>query len=175
MTEAAPTSKACTKCGMVKLLGEFHKDKSKKDGISYWCKECLLAKDSEYRAKNIEKIRDRKIKYRADNLKKVKEAQAKSSKQHSERAKAASIKWRTENPERAANQVKKWRVENPEKLIAIRAKRVAELHDTYVAERCGTKASQAPPEILAIKREAIAMYRISKQIKQFINPKKAAP
>ena len=32
--------KKCSKCEEVKELGEFHKDKSKKDGLRGWCKIC---------------------------------------------------------------------------------------------------------------------------------------
>jgi len=32
--------KKCSKCGMWKLESEFHKDRSMKDGLKYWCKTC---------------------------------------------------------------------------------------------------------------------------------------
>ena len=32
--------KKCSKCGKENLLSEFFKDASRKDGFSYWCKEC---------------------------------------------------------------------------------------------------------------------------------------
>ena len=39
---AAPKEeqKQCGKCGELKALGDFHKDKSCKDGLARWCKEC---------------------------------------------------------------------------------------------------------------------------------------
>ena len=33
-------TKICSKCGAEKSLEEFNKDKSKKDGLFCWCKEC---------------------------------------------------------------------------------------------------------------------------------------
>lgn len=34
--------KICSKCKKEKLISEFHKNKSKKDGFSIWCKDCNL-------------------------------------------------------------------------------------------------------------------------------------
>ena len=34
------TEKECTKCGEIKPLREFYKDKQKPDGYMYWCKIC---------------------------------------------------------------------------------------------------------------------------------------
>ena len=36
-------TKKCTKCGEVKPLDAFHRDKARKDGHGYWCKACIAA------------------------------------------------------------------------------------------------------------------------------------
>ena len=41
--------KKCTKCGEVKLLIEFYKNKNHKDGLQYICKRCANQKSKEYR------------------------------------------------------------------------------------------------------------------------------
>jgi len=33
--------KTCSKCKQEKPLDEFHKYKKAKDGLSYWCKQCM--------------------------------------------------------------------------------------------------------------------------------------
>ena len=33
--------KTCTKCHNVKSISEFHKNKSKKEGLNNWCKKCV--------------------------------------------------------------------------------------------------------------------------------------
>lgn len=38
--ESQWTTKRCTKCGVTKELGEFSRDKSRKDGLQPHCKEC---------------------------------------------------------------------------------------------------------------------------------------
>jgi len=45
--------KTCTKCGEMKPLSEFYKDKHSKDGLTSWCKACAR----EYRIANREKRR----------------------------------------------------------------------------------------------------------------------
>ncbi|KKL76892.1 hypothetical protein LCGC14_2040310 [marine sediment metagenome] len=34
-------SKVCTKCGLEKELTEFYRQSATKDGLRYWCKECV--------------------------------------------------------------------------------------------------------------------------------------
>ena len=44
--------KRCSKCGGVKLLSEFHSDKSQRDGLSPWCKDCNHQKYLQWKARN---------------------------------------------------------------------------------------------------------------------------
>lgn len=48
------TSKVCSKCNIDKDLGEFHKDKSRKDGYVNICKECKNSYSKQYRIDNKE-------------------------------------------------------------------------------------------------------------------------
>ena len=47
--------KACTKCGQIKELGEFHKDKKRPDGLFPQCKACVRLNRSNWYAKNKER------------------------------------------------------------------------------------------------------------------------
>ncbi len=53
-------SKVCTKCGADKDESEFNKDRSRKDGLQCWCRECqkpIIQKwDREHPEKNREKV-----------------------------------------------------------------------------------------------------------------------
>ncbi len=51
------TLKKCSKCGEVKPVSEFGKDKGAKDGLFRWCKVCNRNHQKEYRAKNPEKAK----------------------------------------------------------------------------------------------------------------------
>jgi len=43
-------TKICAKCTLPKPIGEFSKNKTKKDGLSYWCQPCQKEyKDQHYR------------------------------------------------------------------------------------------------------------------------------
>ena len=56
--------KQCTKCKVVKELGEFYKNITRTDGLRLWCKSCVKQYMSEYQKLNREKIRERKTKHR---------------------------------------------------------------------------------------------------------------
>lgn len=46
----AKKMKVCTKCGQLKPLSGFSKDKAKKDGLKTQCKECMHEANAEWRA-----------------------------------------------------------------------------------------------------------------------------
>ena len=48
--------KDCTKCGISKLKKCFGKDKKKKDGLYYCCKDCVKAKDAKRYQENKDEI-----------------------------------------------------------------------------------------------------------------------
>lgn len=47
----AKKMKVCTKCGRMKPLSEFSKDKTKKEGLKTQCKDCMNKANAEWRAK----------------------------------------------------------------------------------------------------------------------------
>ena len=59
--------KTCTKCGIEKPLSEFTKKKKSRDGINWWCKECLVETSREYRNNNLEKVRRTREQWKKNN------------------------------------------------------------------------------------------------------------
>jgi len=59
-------TKKCSKCGKIKPLNEFSKDKYRKDGKCFYCKECIAG----HYQKNKQKISKRHKKYRQENWQK---------------------------------------------------------------------------------------------------------
>ena len=59
MTEVPEGYKRCSKCGEVKPVGEFSRNKSTKDRLRSECKEC----EKEYRKETKDKQQKRRIKY----------------------------------------------------------------------------------------------------------------
>lgn len=69
VTSWAPptTNKRCPKCGEYKALQDYTVDRSCKDGLACWCRECQKKKHRQYREKNKEKIYLAKKEYREKN------------------------------------------------------------------------------------------------------------
>ena len=63
--------KKCSKCGKIKPLSEFFKDKYRKDGKCIYCKECVV----EYYQKNKQEISKRHKKYHQKNKEKIRKLQ----------------------------------------------------------------------------------------------------
>ena len=59
MSNDTPAVKACTKCGEVKPLGKFTKDKSKSDGLYSSCKSCKHANNRAYYEANRDTISEK--------------------------------------------------------------------------------------------------------------------
>jgi len=65
--------KKCTKCKEEKLLEEFNKDKSRKDGYAYVCKKCNIERSKNYEKKYPEKVKEQQRQYREKNKDIIKE------------------------------------------------------------------------------------------------------
>lgn len=50
------THKVCPKCGVRKERSEYHKDSSRNDGITAYCKECKLKINNRWRENNPEEM-----------------------------------------------------------------------------------------------------------------------
>lgn len=87
--------KPCPKCGLTKPIEKFLPDKSKKSGLSSYCRECQILLVTASHRKNPEACRVASAKYRRLWPERVAESQAKSE-SRPER-KVSQIKWRTEN------------------------------------------------------------------------------
>lgn len=112
-------------------MGEFSKDRRKKDGYDARCKECNRARSRAYRKANPEKMRAYARAYREANREKTRE---------STRA------WRKANPKKARESVRAWHKTNLEKVRAIEAR--------YRAHKA--KAPQGDP--LKLQQRLTAIY-----------------
>ena len=76
--------KPCTRCGEVKPLTDFHRDRTKADGRHTACAECRRLSNGESRRRNPEAAREQ------------------------------ARRWRRRNPEAKAEANRRWRERNPE-------------------------------------------------------------
>jgi hypothetical protein len=106
-TAEQPTTKRCSKCGEVKAVCEFYKQRGRLDGLRSWCKVCNYKADkkrrepektrayqSDYRVKNKAKIDAIRRKYSAENKLKIKNRNAKWYLVNKNKVKDAGIKYR---------------------------------------------------------------------------------
>jgi hypothetical protein len=128
--------KRCTKCRSDKPLGEFHKNRSKRDGLATECKPCVIAKvmaryaadpdahrermKASYRAnpdlykarakswqsQNLDKKRAWSAAARAADPERHREYSRKDWAKHAEQRRAAKKAYRAANPARGAEQVR---------------------------------------------------------------------
>lgn len=107
--------KTCSKCGVEKFLGEYYFQKSNKDSLSCWCKECC----NEYNKQNKYKYKENKIEYSKKyynmNKNKIKEYNIKYYKENKEYHNKYKKKYAEENKEAIKVRIKKYYEEN--KLI----------------------------------------------------------
>ena len=107
-------TKVCRKCGHKKPVEMFAKNKTKKDGLSNWCKACNSLYKAQYRAEHAEEIRIAKKKcYEAKKEQYLQHHKENYYKHQKERI-AYSIKWGKENRERRNEVARKYRAENLE-------------------------------------------------------------
>jgi hypothetical protein len=65
-------TKVCCKCRIEKHITDFPKDKSKKDGLYSYCKECTISKFNNYKQKNPEKVKKTKQEEYIKNIERYK-------------------------------------------------------------------------------------------------------
>ena len=65
------TMRMCSKCGEVKFLFKFKKDKGRKYGFRKECKECVSEYNKQYYQDNKEEISEKEKQYRQDNKEKI--------------------------------------------------------------------------------------------------------
>lgn len=126
-------TKTCIKCGEIKADNEFHKNKTTKDGLAYWCKTCT----SEYKKQHYQKNQDKLLEYQKQYYEKNAEERKKYAKQYRQenKEKVYEVKreWYERNKEKVLESQKQYRNENKEK-IAKRKKKYAEENKEHIAK-----------------------------------------
>lgn len=130
--------KECTKCGEVKALDKFCKNKTALDGHQYLCKVCNAAKTKAYYQANTEKEIARQKAWSKDNPEK-----------HATR----NRKWRKANPEKHGANVKAWKEANLGKVTEYAVKHMAAKLERTVAWADRNKISEFYTEAKRLQEE----------------------
>ena len=95
--------KKCSKCGKIKKLQDFRKNKKTKNGLSNQCKDC----DREYRIKNKERIKQ----YKIDNKEEFQKYQKEYMKKYQEENREKLLKYKKDYYEENKEELNKKRRE----------------------------------------------------------------
>ena len=157
--------KTCTKCGEVKALAAFSKDKGKKDGLHGVCKQCRSDAYAAYKKSNPEKFKALKSAWNKANPEKVKAHRVKYYKDNAGKIATRNAAYYKANAEKINHRVAA--NTDTERQRDYSAKRAAAMSGSYVrnALRIPAAASIAP-ELISLKREQLETYRLAKQLKQ---------
>jgi hypothetical protein len=160
-------TKICSKCKKVKLLEDFCKDKSKKDGLNPVCRECASKQYKQYYLKNKDKINKRIKEYRKKNSEKVMLFSRKRSrewyKKNQEYAKQYSRNYYEQNKEKEKARCQRFFDNNPE-YRKIYSRKWKENHPDYEKEWLRNKRENSPAFRLS--------KNISRQMRKAINRNK---
>ena len=105
MSAKPEKQKRCCKCKKTKQVSEFHRDRSKKDGLQNWCMSCRRKWRAKYRADNKDRIAARTAKYRAANKDKI----AEYYEANKERIAAKHAEWARNNSDKTRAKTHRYR------------------------------------------------------------------
>lgn len=157
-----PTEKKCTKCGEVKDLSMFNKDKRGLYGHNPRCRLCYKSYSKVYRETNKDKIKayretnKDKIKYYLNNNKDKIKARHKAYREtNKDKLKAQRKLYNEANK----HKIKAYINNNKDKIREYNKKISKNLTDTYVAGILGIPTHDCPKELIELKRAQLKLRR----------------
>jgi len=138
--------KICSKCKAEKEESAFCKDKSKKDGLNSWCKDCAhqnreknkderRPKSKKYYEENKESILERKKIWRINNKEKIAGRDKQYLVEHREKINDKNRRWRKNNPEKLKKSKKLYYENNKEEILANRKHNYKENNEEIKKQR----------------------------------------
>jgi len=119
--------KKCSNCKENKPLSRFYKSTQTKDGLTYYCRECVIERNSLYARNNSEKVNERKKRWAQKNSDRIKRAQKKYRENHYSEIVKKDREYRKRNPEKwrayYRERAKEYKINNPTRIAEIRKKR----------------------------------------------------
>ena len=115
--------KVCSTCKIEKSLSFFGKDKARKDGYKYVCKECFKLVSKKYVLLNKKKRKETCKKYRENHADACKESYLKWQEKEKANGWATKMAYDQANPEQRKLRSKRWAEKNPDYLKLQKHKR----------------------------------------------------
>lgn len=122
--------KICTKCQRELDRSLFYKQRTNRDGLVSWCKDC----HKQWALLRPERIKESRAKYRAANADKLREKNRQYHHQHADREKERSRQYRRLHPQRVKEYTKKYCADNPERRRET-DRRYKRLHPDLIIDR----------------------------------------
>ena len=168
--------KRCSKCGEVKQVEEFYKEKCRKDGYRCYCKSCTRIIARQYHDNNKKKERNRGKKYRDNNKEKLKKYQQQYCANNKEKVSNRKKQWSENNKghikqegkqyrENNREHIKQYRENNRDKARLLRNHEVTVAADGYLLNLINghgiikLKKEDIPPEFIELKRTSLMLKR----------------
>jgi len=116
--------KTCSRCGITKSVEEFCKNHTTRDGLQYWCRECL----QRYRLEHRETHRLYCAQYYREHREQGRLCNAKWNREHRNEHRLYETKWRQGHPGCLRASIERWHQNNP---AAFRAHRMLQTAVRY--------------------------------------------
>lgn len=126
--------KRCSKCGEVKPITEFYRDKTSKDGYCYCCKRCKLVYAKKYNKEHKQEVIERNKKYREEHREEITKQSKKYYEENKEKRTKYSREYAKNNKDKIAERKKRYRKENIEKISEYQKKYREEHRDELLAK-----------------------------------------
>ena len=107
--------KVCITCNLEQVEDNFHKDKSRKDGLNPRCKLCKSAIDAKYRESHKDIIHQKNKSYYQSNSNAIKEKATKWYNEHKEQHKSRMQLYFQENKKKIKQKQKEWNERHKQK------------------------------------------------------------
>jgi hypothetical protein len=157
--------KICKICNVEKSLEAFCKNRSRRDGLHYNCKECDSAKSRLWQKQNPEKTKKKATLYRERNRDRVLEADRLRYYTDKEKTLSQRKNYYAENKETVVNRVTKWRSSNKDKARLYLRTHYTKNKPEYMArsaKRRAAKLNATPSWLTPIQQAQIQeMYDIA--------------
>lgn len=108
-------TKTCVRCGILKEICEFRKDKNNKDGYIGRCKQCMKQYNKEYAENNKERLAKRRKVYNIENKERFQERNKKLRDKNKDRAKKYNKEYQEKNKEKIQERKREYNIKNKEK------------------------------------------------------------
>lgn len=95
----------CNKCKGAKDASDFYGDKSRKSGISRWCKVCMKVQNTKWKSENTSRVSEYNIRYRKSNATTIRQVQKLYRQVNRDSIQESDMRYRIDNRDK----VRKWR------------------------------------------------------------------